>query len=207
MLTMPARAELTSVVEQQLLIQLGERLRHARKARALSSVELAKQVGISRTTLRAVEQGDPSPTFGTYVRVLSALGLVGDLALLATGAPGAVPANGKPRGLELHGAQDLQSLLMHQEAVRLLREDPALVPRLEQTLARWKLRNDPRSQPLLEQWEDIVARRDWDAAVAQTDKGQQLRQASPLATILPEATRLDIIGKVQALKERARAAA
>lgn len=206
MLTMPARTELTSALEQQLLVQLGERLRQARKTRGVSSVDMAKRVGISRTTLRAVEQGDPSPTFGTYVRVLSALGLVGDLALLATNPPRATTKEPPPR-LDLHGAQDLQSLWMHEEAVKLLREDSSLIEQVEQTLARWKLRVDPRSRPLLEQWEDIIARRDWKAALAQTDKGQQLRQASPLATLLPEATRLAIIAKVKVLKEGATAPA
>jgi transcriptional regulator with XRE-family HTH domain len=164
MLAMPARAELQTALEQQLLVQLGERLRRARKDRGISSVELAKQVGISRTTLRAVELGDPSPTFGTYVRVLSALGLAGDLALLATGTRQAARIPAIPTDLNRHGAQDLQSLLMHQEAVRLLREDPALVTRVEQTLARWMQRDDPNSLPLLKRWARIVTERDWDAA-------------------------------------------
>lgn len=207
MLAMPARAELQTTLEQQLLVQLGERLRRARKDRGISSVELAKQVGISRTTLRAVELGEPSPTVGTYVRVLSALGLAGDLALLATGTRQVARPLAMPADWNRHGAQDLQSLLMHQEAVRLLHEDPALVTRVEQTLARWMHRDDPNSLPLLKRWARIVTERDWDAAVAQTEAAQQLRQSSPLSTILPQETRLAIIRKVKALKERALEAA
>lgn len=204
---MPAHAEIRDVLERQLLVQLGERLRRARRERQVSSVELARQVGISRTTLRAVELGEPSPTFGTYLRVLSALGFAGDLALLATGARATGCSIPKRTDLDRHGAQDLQSLLMHREAVRLLREDPSLVERLEQTLARWKQRDDPNSRPLLKRWNRIVAERDWGAAIADTEDARQLRQASPLSTLLPQETRLAIIRKVKALKERAREAA
>lgn len=204
---MPAHSELSLPVERQLLAQLGERLRRARKSKALSSVALARQVGISRTTLSAVESGDPSPAFGTYVRVLSALGMVADLALVGSSSPVAGVQSEPPAPMDLHRAQDLQSLLMHEEAVRLLREDPSLVARLEQTLARWSTRDDPNSRPLLQRWIDIVAARDWAAATADTEEARQLRQASPMATLLPQQTRLDIIRKVKALKERARAAA
>jgi transcriptional regulator with XRE-family HTH domain len=67
---MPAHSALESPFERQLLVQLGERLRRARIARDVTAVELAERLGISRTTLRAVESGDPSPTIGTYLRVL-----------------------------------------------------------------------------------------------------------------------------------------
>jgi len=208
MLFMPAHTELASPLEQQLLLQLGERLRHARKLRSLSSVELARRAGISRTTLNAVEHGDPSPTFGTYIRVMSALGLVADLALLATNQLAATGlANVTATPTNLHRAQDLQSLLMHREAVKLLRKDSSLVERLQQTLSRWLTRNDPHSRPLVQRWVEIVAARNWDVAVADTEEARQLRQASPLATLLPDKTRLAIIRKMRALKERSRATA
>ena len=203
MVTMPARAASLNMLEQQLLVQLGQRLRRARKDRNVSSVELAKQVGISRTTLRAVELGDPSPTLGTYLRVLTALGVAGDLALLAAGVQPVVQTPATHNSLDLHGAQDLQSLLMHREAVRLLHDDPSLVTRVEQTLARWMQRDDPNSLPLLKRWARIVTERDWSAAVAETEEAQQLRQSSPLSTILPQERRLAIIREAKLLKERA----
>ena len=43
------------------------------------------RTGISRMTLNAVEAGQPVPTTGTYLRVMSALGVAGDLALVARG--------------------------------------------------------------------------------------------------------------------------
>jgi hypothetical protein len=108
---------------------------------------------------------------------------------------------GDPRGLgSLHRAQDLQSFLMHREAVKLLRADPTLVERVGATLSRWMERADPHSRPLLERWTQIVAARDWDAALASSDEAQQLRQASPFAGLLPEDTRLAIIKYVWELK-------
>ena len=75
--------KLPSMLERQLLLQLGDRLTRLRKAQGIGTVEMAKRVGISRTTLSAVESGDPAPSMGTYLRVMSALGVSGELALLA----------------------------------------------------------------------------------------------------------------------------
>lgn len=91
---------------------------------------------------------------------------------------------------------------MHREAVRLVRDDPKLLTRLRETLSRWSLRSDANSQPLLERWFDILERQDWDVVLADSEEAQQLRQASPMATVLPKETRLAIIQQVKALKER-----
>lgn len=87
---MPAHVEASSALESTLLTQLGERLARARKARGLSAVALAAELRISRNTLKAVESGETSATMGTYLRVLAALGLAGDLALVASGSAATV---------------------------------------------------------------------------------------------------------------------
>lgn len=102
--------------------------------------------------------------------------------------------------LGLHRAQDLQSWLMHQAAVHLLSLNPGLVERLQVTLARWRGDGTRRSEPLLAAWGDILERHDWPAALAHTERAQELRQASPLATVLSQDTRLAIIGAVRILK-------
>ncbi len=195
---MPAHADLTSTLERQLLSQYGERLKRARKASRVSSVNLAQRVGISRTTLHAVESGDPSVTIGSYLRVMSELGMVANLALLGTSTVDATPGL---VGSGQHKLQDLQSLLMHKEAVRLIREDPSLVQRAQATLERWCEGGDPHSMPLWDQWRQILAQGDWDAALIESEHGKQLRQASPMSTVLPNETRLGIIAKVRALKQ------
>lgn len=82
---MPARIVVESALERALLKQLGQRLERARQARALSASALAAELAISRNTLKAAECGDASVTMGTYLRILGALGMAGDLALLAAG--------------------------------------------------------------------------------------------------------------------------
>ena len=72
-------------------MQLGERLGRVRKQRGVSAAALALELDISRNTLKAAESGDPSVTMGTYLRILSSLGLVQDLALVATGRGATAP--------------------------------------------------------------------------------------------------------------------
>ena len=83
----------SAILQRQLLLQLGDRLRRLRKAQRLGTVEMARRVGISRTTLAAVEAGDPAPSIGTYVRVMAVLGIGGDLALLACDVMHPAPAD------------------------------------------------------------------------------------------------------------------
>jgi len=101
-----------------------------------------------------------------------------------------------------HVEQDLQSLLLHEAAVKLLRTDPSLTRRLLETLDRWSLRNDVNSRELEERWRQIIDAQDWDAAVARTEEGQQLRQASPLATLLSDEDRLAVLKMAKALVHR-----
>ncbi|MBK8324061.1 MAG: helix-turn-helix domain-containing protein [Betaproteobacteria bacterium] len=204
---MPSPGHLNTSLERQLLLQLGDRLRQARRARGLSSAALAKQVGISRTTLSAVEAGEPAPTMGTYLRVLSCLGLAGDLALV--GSDAVRQTNDRSRhtpivvstGSNRHAAQDLQSMMLHREAVALIRKNPEeLVARAFKTLERWQARGPSASQPLWDEWKVILHRQDWKKVLLKTRRAQELRQASPIVTMLPEETRLRILREVRELK-------
>ena len=105
--------------------------------------------------------------------------------------------------LEHHGAQDYQSLLMHQEAVRMVCDNPALIHRLLETLQRWDRQLDRSSKNLRDQWVVIINNRDWDKAIEDSELGNQLRQASPMATLLPNKVRFDIIRKIRSLKDAA----
>lgn len=68
---------------QRLLEELGENIRLARLRRKLPSTMVAERAGIARNTLRAIERGDASVTFGAYANVLLCLGLEKDLRLIA----------------------------------------------------------------------------------------------------------------------------
>ena len=101
----------------------------------------------------------------------------------------------------LHGPQDYQSLLMHQEAVRMLEADPSLADRLLAILANWDLHVGVRSRPLRQKWVQIIQAKDWNLAVEDSELGNQLRQASPMACLLPSEVRFGIIRQVRAIKD------
>ena len=146
-----------------------------------------REGGVSRTTLQAVEGGKPSPSMGTYIAVMSALGLVADVALLATGESDTVEPS-PPKHLDRHGAQDYQSLLMHVEAVRLLKQNPHLVKRAVTTLDRWQETAEPRSHEILFERRRMLDQREWRLAVAPDERGNQLRQTRPMLQRQPVST-------------------
>lgn len=205
----------STVLERQLLLQLGDRLKRLRKAQGIGTVDLASRAGISRNTLRAVEAGDPGPSIGTYVRVMSVLGISGDLALLAGDTlqpPPPDTAAARSRRVapivevrvstdeSRHRIQDLQSLALHEAAVRLAKHNPSLLQRAQDTTARWLANGDPRSAVLWREWQRILSAQAWRKVLSRTRHAQQLRQSSPLVTVLPEEVRLQILKEVRELR-------
>lgn len=177
---------------------------------------MASHLGISRATLRAVEAGDPTPSLGTYLKVISALGIVGDLALLADGVMQTVKSNtaaaGASRDAPLariivsadasrHRIQDLRSLALHEEAVRRVRAEPALIQQAQAVLQKWLNAGDQRSASLWVEWKDILEHRKWRKALGRTYRAQELRQASPMTAVLPPEVRKRILQEVRELKE------
>ena len=209
--------QLSSVLERQLLLQLGDRLRQLRKAQGWGTVEMASRVGISRNTLRDIENGNPAPSIGSYLRVMSVLGVSGELALLAGDgviqpAPvGSAAARSRRINSVVqvivaadpsrHTVQDLQSVALHQAAVDLVKVNPALLVKAEQTLARWMAKGPSRSNSLWLQWEAILHNRQWRKVLAYNRRAQELRQSSPLVTILPKETRNLVLDQIAALKK------
>ena len=208
--------EVISVLERQLLLQLGDRLRRLRKAQGLGTVEMAARVGITRPTLRSVESGDPATAIGTYLRVMSVLGVSGELALLAGDAlvpppPGSAAARSRrePPVVQVHVSaradrhrlQDLQSLALHEEAVRRVKADSALLVKAKSVAQRWLETGDPRSASLWREWLLILDAGAWRKALGRSRQAQQLRQASPLVTVLPEDVRQAILAQVGSLRK------
>lgn len=207
---------ITSVLDLHLLHQLGDRLQRLRKERGLGTVELAKQVGISRSTLHAVESGDPGTGIGTYLRVMSALGIGGELVMLASDATQPAPPysavvrsrRARPSDQVVvsvdtmeHQVQDLQSLAMHAAAVRLIKNNDELRMRARATLESWLQKNpQSRSTPLWKEWGLILSKGTYRLALSRSAHAQQLRQASPLPTILPTEVRSSLLEDVRKLK-------
>lgn len=207
--------ESSIVLERQLLLQLGDRLKRLRKSHGLGTVEMAKRAGISRTTLASVEAGDPGPAIGTYLRVMSVLGIGGELALLAGDAlqpgPAGTAAARSKRSRPVvqitvsadeshHQVQDLQSLALHEEAIRLTRSDPGLVAQAQETLDRWIASGNSRSIALWREWQEILRSSAWRRVLGRTRRAQELRQASPLTAVLPAETRKCVLDQVGQLR-------
>ena len=67
---------------QERLSVIGENIRLARLRRRFSAELISERAGITRTTLRGIERGEGSVSFGAYANVLFSLGLEKDLTLL-----------------------------------------------------------------------------------------------------------------------------
>lgn len=209
-----------SLLDRQLLLQLSDRLKRLRQEKGIGTVEMANRVGVSRSTLSAVEAGDPGTAIGTYLRVMAVLGVSGELALLAGDALQAAPAGSaaarskrrKPVVQVLvsadesrHQIQDLQSIALHEEAVRAVQRDPALLDKAKATVQLWlSTKPSSRSASLWEEWQRIIQGRNWRKALGRTRRAQELRQASPLPTVLPEAVRQSVLASVAELKSGVR---
>lgn len=208
-------SEISPVLERQLLLQLGDRLKRLRKSQGVGTVEMAARAGITRNTLRSVESGDPGPSIGTYLRVMSILGISGELALLAgdtlqPSPPGSAAARSRRAAPVVqvrvsadaasHRLQDLQSMALHEEAVRLAKSSPELVLRAQETVSRWLAASDVRSASLWREWQSILSAAAWRKVLGRTRHAQQLRQASPLVTVLPEEVRQRVLEQVKKLK-------
>lgn len=206
---MPANVEISSVLERQLLLQLGQRLKAARQSKGLTSTKVAAAAGLSRMTLNAIESGEPSPTMGSYLRVMGALGFGADIALLANSAPSqqesrATAVLGNARAaVSRHQLQDLQSLALHQEAVRLVKRDDQLRLKALQTLDTWRSKPGSRSSPLWDEWSVVLHRKQWRRVLASTQRSNELRQASPMLCVLPEPVRLKVLDDIKSLKSQA----
>lgn len=72
---------------EDILETIGENIKLARLRRKITATMLAERAGISRVTLRKVENGESSVTMAIYAIVLFCLGLEKDLLRLAGDDP------------------------------------------------------------------------------------------------------------------------
>jgi transcriptional regulator with XRE-family HTH domain len=68
---------------QRQIEALGKRLRAARMRRSMTQEVMAERVGVSVPTIAKLENGDPSTSLATVLRVLTVLGLADHIDSLA----------------------------------------------------------------------------------------------------------------------------
>lgn len=107
--------------------------------------------------------------------------------------------------LDRHEPEDRQSLLMHTESVRMVISDPSLKSRLVEILDHWDKVCTNNSKSLRDQWRLNIASDDWASALSTSERGNQIRQASPMSCILPNEKRLAIIRQISDEKAELRA--
>ena len=71
-----------------VIFKMGTRIKKARLRRNIMAETLAEQVGISKGTLSAIEQGETTVSIGAYAEVLHALDMVSDLNGIAVDIEG-----------------------------------------------------------------------------------------------------------------------
>lgn len=69
--------------QKDIVEQLGEDIKLARKRRKLTTKQVAERAGINRTTLYKIEKGNYSVSFGAYVNVLRVFNLEKNILDLA----------------------------------------------------------------------------------------------------------------------------
>lgn len=79
---MSSRKQVIFPKYNQLLEQMGNNIKLARKRRKLTTVQVAERAGISRSTLYLIEKGDAGVAMGAYFNVLRVLGLQNDIVKL-----------------------------------------------------------------------------------------------------------------------------
>ncbi|MCK5373813.1 MAG: helix-turn-helix transcriptional regulator [Alphaproteobacteria bacterium] len=84
---MPRKTAPLSPALEDILKTLGENIKLARLRRKITTTMLAERAGMSRVTLRKVENGESSTTLGAYASVLFCLGLEQDLLLIGKDDP------------------------------------------------------------------------------------------------------------------------
>ena len=72
---------------QAHLTQFGENIRTARLRRNITMEELSIQSDISLPTLRNIEAGNPNVSIGSYIKVLTAIGLEKDITRVGYADP------------------------------------------------------------------------------------------------------------------------
>ena len=79
---MASRKQIIFPKYNQMLEQMGENIKLARKRRKLTTIQVSERAGMARSTLYLIEKGDTGVAMGAYFNVLRVLGLQNDILKL-----------------------------------------------------------------------------------------------------------------------------
>jgi len=98
--------------------------------------------------------------------------------------------------LQTHSEVDARSLALHRLVAAKVRRDPALLEKVQLTLARWRIQVDAASQPYLRQWQAAMDQ-GVDACLSLCEEESQrataLRQCSPFGAVLTAKERFQFL--------------
>ena len=101
---------------------------------------------------------------------------------------------------------DARHIHLHRAAFQKLREHPERMAQVRETLDRWQAENvAPAAAPYLEQWREMLTAWPFDLmeeTVLDPERGQALRQASPLAGSLKPQERWEALRRFAAAFDR-----
>jgi transcriptional regulator with XRE-family HTH domain len=80
---MKRKKQLLFPKHRQLMEQVGENIKLARKRRKLTTIQVAERANIDRSTLYQIEKGNGSVSMAAYFNTLRVLGLHDDFLKLA----------------------------------------------------------------------------------------------------------------------------
>lgn len=126
---MPSRAPAIAEPAAIKLAAMGHRIRDQRKALRISATDVAESAGMSRATLRRIEQGEPSVTMGAYMGAATAVGLELELVDLRGARRAGRRARGKPpypARIRLADYPQLKRLAWQLHGVTMLKPQEAL---------------------------------------------------------------------------------
>lgn len=80
---MSTRKQIVFPKQLEILAEMGQQFKLARKRRGYTLVQVSERAGIHRETLRKIEKGEPGVAMGAYFHVLRVMNLEKDFLKLA----------------------------------------------------------------------------------------------------------------------------
>lgn len=80
---MKSKKQILFPQSEQILAQLGENIKLARKRRKITTTQVSERANINRSTLYQIEKGNPSVSMGAFFNVLRVMNLQNDFLKLA----------------------------------------------------------------------------------------------------------------------------